>query len=150
MIFIPPLLRFVWSNEQLQSSSNNNENNEIEQEISLSKGLQCNLSQNVADKSVAASVFTKYYADKVTSIEVRYDISAVENSSLLSNVPLFAELIKLKEIDNANYEKNGTEEIISFDENISNEPKLQQYSKNMNIQKIYYETLGFTCNIRAY
>ena len=49
MIFIPPLLRFVWSNEQLQSSSNNNENNEIEQEISLSKGLQCNLSQNVAD-----------------------------------------------------------------------------------------------------
>ena len=149
MICIPPLLRVTLPNENVQINNDYN-TNDTDQNMALSKFLQCNFNENISNQMINVSIFTDYYEEKVTSIEIIYDLSSIKTTNLISDNPLLSELYKLKDISSAKYEKNENEEKITFDGNIYNEPKLQQYSKDINIQKIYYETLGFICNIRAY
>ena len=145
MIFIPPLLRLFLPNEQIiENTPVDNSKQEF-----ISRNLRCDFNQTLGDKNIKVNIFTSYYNQEITSIVFTYDISAIEDNNLFSTFSIFKELDELKTINGVEYSKNDLVETIAITskEIISNEPKLQKYSQNIDVQKAYYENLGFMCDV---
>ena len=146
MIFVPPLLRIVLPNEEIE---NNTHIEDKKEEQIISRKLNCEFNQNIGEKFIKLNTSTDYNNNEITSIIFTYDISTVQDTGLLSSFAIFTELNELKNISGVEYNQNGTEESILINSNsiISNEPRLQKYSQNIDVQKAYYEQLGLICNV---
>ena len=156
MIFIPPILRIALPNDEISNNENNNFNNNVNSSLNnnsnnqnISKKLNCEINQTLANNTIKLNVLTDYYDNRTTSIIFTYDLSGITNIELLSGFSIFDEINELKQLQGVQYTKNGTQEVISLDSTVivSNESNLKSFTNNVELQKTYYEQFGLSCTV---
>lgn len=139
MIFIPPIFRLIIPKE---------DNNPI----SSLKTLSCDLEESVMENNVILNIITLYDNDNISTIKFSYSTDAPQNIEIVKkNSTFLTEFDNLKYISGSVFEQNENTYYIKFDytsNDFSNEYRLQKYSGNLDNQKLYYESKGFTCSIK--
>ena len=145
MIFIPPIFRFSFPKE----------NTNVVEETANSRRdiLSCNNEKdNVSidsiyiDNRIDSLTFKFSALEKKENDEADPDLEQSESAITNNDYNISDDLFELSKIDGAILNDNSL--IFKFNEkDFSEVERLQRHIRNINMQKMFYEEIGFSCKI---
>lgn len=138
LIIAPPVLRVLFNNETVDNS------NKVLADVY--EKLVCNRQDNFSNYNLNRTVTTIYKNNKITKINFVY---IVNNKSNISNVYI-DEYSILKQVYNAEVKEANNHYEVTLDyENNSyyDDEFLKKYSNGLSLQKEYYISNNYLCNM---